>query len=65
MMRVIVRVKDKTKINELEKYGSLVYVSPILNIAGLEINKKNLENLKNDINVSSVEKEHKSTLMLA
>lgn len=65
MMKVIIRVKDKTRADDLKKYGSLVYTSPILNIVGLEINKDVLNVLSKDANVISVEISEKGHLLLA
>ncbi|CAI8939250.1 Nitrogen regulatory protein P-II [Bacillus sp. IT-13CA1] len=64
MIKVIVRVKDKSRISELSKYGTLVYKSPILNIATLEIKKEYLKDVEQDDNIISCEEEHKGSLML-
>lgn len=57
MLRVIVSVRDKLKTNELAKYGTLISVSPILNIIGMEINPDNFSRLENDDNVIKAELE--------
>lgn len=58
MLRIIVRIRDKDKTNQLKKkYGTLIFVSPILNIIGMEIKPENLESLECDENVLSAEPE--------
>lgn len=63
MIRVKVRVKDKNKVSSLEKYGNIIFKSPILNLVALEINKHNLSKLENDENVLTVEYESEGRLM--
>ncbi|AHC22711.1 hypothetical protein [Paenibacillus polymyxa] len=66
MVRAIVRLRDKEKINSLEKHGFIVYVSPILNVAGIELNKLgSLSELKNDPNVISAEIEDEGSLSIS
>jgi hypothetical protein len=64
LIRVIVRVKDKDKATDLDRYGTIIYKSPILNVVGLEINEMNLNKLKSDTNVISYEVEPEGTLMI-
>ncbi|MDF9540334.1 hypothetical protein P5750_08675 [Bacillus cereus] len=65
MIKVIVRLKDKNKISELEKYGAIIYKSPVLNIVALEIEEGILNILINDQNVLSCDVESEGRLMYA
>lgn len=63
MVRVMVRVKDKNKVENLERYGTIIYKSPILNLITLDIKDVYVKNLKNDDNVISFELEPEGRLM--
>lgn len=59
----MVRVKDKNKVENLERYGTIIYKSPILNLITLDIKDVYVKNLKNDDNVISFELEPEGRLM--
>jgi hypothetical protein len=63
MIRVLVRVRDKSKVNELEKFGVIIYKSPILNVIALEIDEKIFDKLEQHANVLSCEVEPEGRLM--
>ncbi|OZI12180.1 hypothetical protein CEW92_06765 [Bacillaceae bacterium SAS-127] len=63
MIRVMIRVKDKNKIDSLKAYGVIVFKSPILNLVTLEIKEANIERVKNDQNVISCELDLEGQLM--
>ena len=65
MIKVIVKVRDKYQTERLEALGSVFYKSPILNVVGLELEEKYIDELKNDDNIVSWEIEPKGTLMPA
>ncbi len=65
MIKVIVRVKDKSRIDKMEEFGSIVFISPVLNIISLEMKEENLQFLNNDDNVISYELEPEGRLMYA
>ncbi|MEY8345884.1 hypothetical protein [Niallia circulans] len=63
MTKLMIRVKDKNKINELERYGSIVYTSPILNLVTLDTRIEYIEEIKLENNVISCEEEMTGRLM--
>jgi len=54
MKRLIVKVKDKTKVHSLKAYGDILYVSKFLNVIGIEIQEANLWKLESDENIISI-----------
>ncbi len=64
MIRIVLRVRDKNKIENLERYGSIIYVSPILNIIGLQTKTDFLAQIASDSNVISLERESEGRLLL-
>lgn len=63
MIRVMIRVKDKTKVDNLKQYGSIIYKSPVLNIVTLETSENLLNYIQKDSNVISCEYEPEGRLM--
>lgn len=63
MERVILKVKSKSQIDELSKYGSILFVSPVLNIISIEVKEENLNEIINNINVISYSMETTGELM--
>ncbi|MCM3216091.1 hypothetical protein M3612_16455 [Niallia taxi] len=63
MVRLMIRVKDKNKIDALEKYGSVVFKSPILNLITLDAKKDLIDQIKSDENVISCDFESQGNLM--
>lgn len=65
MIKVVVRVRDKSQSNRLEKLGSIIFKSPVINMVILEMREENLTNLKQDRNVLSYELEPEGRIMYA
>ncbi|MBT2650028.1 hypothetical protein J7E52_25575 [Bacillus sp. ISL-34] len=63
MLRIMIRVKDKSKVDLLERYGTIIYKSPILNLVTLETKDTFLNLIGKDQNVLSVEVEPEGRLM--
>mgnify|MGYP000076330434 CR=1 FL=1 len=51
MKRMIVKLKDKTKVEQLKKYARIIYTSRFLNTIGIEIDEVDLHQLTQDDNV--------------
>ncbi|RIJ64068.1 hypothetical protein D1606_12005 [Rummeliibacillus sp. POC4] len=64
MNRVILKVRDRKQIKDLEKFGSIIFQSPILNRVILEVNQENICLLKKHENVISCEHEQIGKLMI-
>lgn len=54
MKRLIVKVKDKTKVNQVRNFCSIIFVSKFLNVIGVEIEESDIQKLKQDDNVVSI-----------
>ena len=63
MIRVIVRLKNMKEVDDLKKYGSIVFKSPILNMAALEMKESKLINIRGDENILNIEIESQGELM--
>jgi len=48
---MIVKLKDKTKVEQLKKYARIIYTSRFLNTIGIEIDEVDLHQLTQDDNV--------------
>ncbi|WP_340034049.1 hypothetical protein [Paenibacillus sp. FSL H3-0302] len=59
-------MKDKEKVETLRRYGDIVYISPILNIAGVEVKKSDvIFQLERDPNIISAEFEDEGSLLVS
>lgn len=65
MIRVLLRVKDKTVVDSLKRYGSIIYVSPVLNVIGMSIDEAMYGILEDDRNVLSLEPEEDGSFLFA
>ena len=54
MKRLIVKVKDKTKINQIMNFCSVTFISKFLNVIGVEIEESKIQKLQQDDNVVSI-----------
>ena len=45
-MRLIVRIKDKSAVSELKKFGKVLYVSELTNVVGLDTKAKDASKIK-------------------
>lgn len=45
-MRLIVRIKDKSVVSELMKFGKVLYVSELTNVVGLDTRSKDATKIK-------------------
>jgi len=55
MIRVMLRIRDKNQVNLLSDYGSVTYVSPVINLVGMTIEADKLNILQSDRNVLQVD----------
>jgi|GEM_PF-1925370 hypothetical protein len=55
MKRVLLRVRDKNQVSLLSDYGSVTYVSPVINLVGMTIEDDKLYMLQSDQNVLQVD----------
>jgi hypothetical protein len=53
MRRLILRVRDKSKISRLSAFCEITYTSKFINVVGVEIKDELIEILKQDPNVVS------------
>ena len=54
MKRLIVKVKDKTKVHSLKDICEIVYVSKYINVIGVEIREESIPYLENNDNVIDI-----------
>lgn len=54
MKQLLLTVKDKTKLNELEKLGYIVYVSDYTNIVGFECPDEHVALLSHHPNIAEI-----------
>ena len=45
-MRLIVRIKDKSVVSKLQKFGKVLYVSELTNVVGLDTKLKDAAKIK-------------------
>lgn len=64
MIRVVLRVKDKSNLKQLEAYGNIIYVSPILNVIAMEIKENQYSILGSDNNVIRIDTENEGSLLV-
>jgi uncharacterized protein YlbG (UPF0298 family) len=64
MIRVVLRVKDKSNLKQLETYGNIIYVSPILNVIAMEIKENQYSILSSDDNVIRIDTEDEGSLLV-
>ena len=55
MESLILKVKDKVIINELTSICEIIYISDILNVIGVKIDKNKIDLLKSNSNIISLE----------
>lgn len=53
MKNLLVKVKDKTKVHELNDYCNIIYVSKFINVIGIEIKEENIPLLASNDNIIS------------
>ncbi|NMA67427.1 MAG: hypothetical protein GX957_14540 [Clostridiaceae bacterium] len=53
MKRLIVKVNDKTKVNQMRNFCTITYISKFLNVIGVEIEESEIQKLQEDKNVIS------------
>lgn len=63
MNRVIIKVRDRNQINDLEKFGVILFKSPVLNVVTLEVKSEQMDSLIKEVNVVSCEPEPTGQLM--
>jgi len=61
-MRLIVRVKDKSVVNELRRFGKVLYVSELINIVGLDTKTKDAYKIKEIEGVTDVRESSKGVI---
>lgn len=65
MKTLIIKVRDKNEVHNLEQFGTILFISPILNTIGFKTKEENIELVKADTNVISFEEESTGELMFA
>ena len=61
-MRLIVRIKDKSVISELKRFGKVLYVSELTNIVGLDTKANDASKIKGIEGVIGVRKSSKGVI---
>lgn len=54
MKRLILKVRDRKKVNRLKNFCEVIYESSFLNIVGVEISENKIPKLERDDNVISI-----------
>jgi uncharacterized protein YlbG (UPF0298 family) len=55
MKQLLLTVKDKTKVKDLEQFGSITYVSNYTSLIGFECSDKTVSKLSQHPNVTQLE----------
>ena len=61
-MRLIVRIKDKSVVSELMKFGKVLYVSELTNVVGLDTRSKDATKIKDIKGVIDVRRSSKGVI---
>lgn len=61
-MRLIVRIKDKSVVSELKRFGKVLYVSELTNIVGLDTRAKDASKIKEIEGVIGVRESSKGVI---
>lgn len=61
-MRLIVRIKDKDVVNELKRFGKILYVSELTNVVGLDTKLRDTSTIKSINGVIDVRESSKGVI---
>lgn len=61
-MRLIVRIKDKSVVKELKRFGKVSYVSELINVVGLDTNARVIYKIKEIDGVVDVRESSKGVI---
>jgi len=61
-MRLIVRVKDRSVVNELRRFGEVLYVSELINVVGLDTKTKDADKVREIEGVTDVRESSKGVI---
>lgn len=61
-MRLIVRIKDKSVVSELKRFGKVLYVSELTNVVGLDTKAKDALRIKEIEGVIDVRESSKGVI---
>lgn len=61
-MRLIVRIKDKSAVSELERLGRVMYVSELTNVVGLDTKAEDASKIKGIKGVIDVRESSKGVI---
>ncbi|MFF5993944.1 hypothetical protein AAGS61_04165 [Lysinibacillus sp. KU-BSD001] len=65
MKKIILQVKNKEDLQAINRLATIVYMSPVLNVVGIEIQEKNIPMLNSIENIISWNYTVKGNLMTA
>lgn len=63
-MRLIVRIKDKSVVSELKRFGKVLYVSEITNVVGLDTKAEDASKIKELEGVIDVRESSKGVIAI-
>jgi len=61
-MRLIVRIKDKSVVKELKRFGKVSYVSELINVVGLDTKAREIYKIKEIEGVVDVRESSKGVI---
>ncbi|VUT26075.1 MAG: hypothetical protein MOIL_01370 [Candidatus Methanolliviera sp. GoM_oil] len=61
-MRLIVRIKDKSVVKELKRFGKVSYVSELINVVGLDTKARDIYKIKEIEGVVDVRESSKGVI---
>ncbi len=64
MKKLLVQVKDKTKVFRIKEYSKIIFISKFMNVIGIEIDEAELHNLDEDLNIISYHESEEGTFQL-